>query len=145
VEIIIRGHNLPGTMFRNAGVPIHNVHVGTQVRRDPADLVRADAAATEWHLDVRVAVGDNGSIDFAGPGVHGSRGQRFIYLTWGDVDASGGFAMFRRAKLMLDDIEPGLVRSALVADRPLVASIDLTDACGGPRCGRVTAPALTWS
>jgi hypothetical protein len=45
VEIVIRGHNLPGRMFRNAGVPIHNVHVGVQVRQEPTDLVRADAAS----------------------------------------------------------------------------------------------------
>ena len=24
MEIVIRGHNLPGKTFRNAGVPIHN-------------------------------------------------------------------------------------------------------------------------
>jgi Family of unknown function (DUF5990) len=144
VEIVIRGHNLPGRMFRNAGVPIHNVHVGVQVRQEPTDLVRADAASAEWSVDVRVEQAD-GAFDFKGPAVHGSRGGRFLYLTWGDVNSDGGFAMFRRAKLMLDDIEPALVETSLATHRPLRASIDLTDGCGGPRCARVGPPALTWS
>jgi hypothetical protein len=144
VEIVIRAHNLPGRNFRNAGVPIHNVHVGVQVRRDPVDLVRADAESAEWHVAVRVET-DDGRFDFKGPAVHGSRGQRFLYLTWGDVNREGGFAMFRRAKLMLDQIEPELIRDAQAGSRPLQASIDLTDGYGGPRCGRVGSPALTWA
>ena len=43
---------------------------------------------------------------FRGPAVHGKRGERFLYLTWGDVGPAGEFAMFRRAKLMFADIAP---------------------------------------
>jgi len=148
MEIVIRGHNLPGRTFRTAGVPIHNVHVGIQVGAAPEGLVAADAASAEWHVDVRVAAGDDGAFDFKGPAVHGRRGERFLYLTWGDVDVSAkgdGFAMFRRAKLMLGAIDPGLIRDALERQVALVGTIDLTDGFGGPRCARVDAPALTWS
>jgi Family of unknown function (DUF5990) len=145
MRIIIRGHNLPGTMFRNAGVPIHNVHVAVQVRDVPEGLVRGDATFAEWAIDVRTSVDDIGTYDFKGPAVHGKRGERFVYLTWGDVNADGGFAMFRRAKLMLADIDSALVGKALETDRGLVASIDLTDGHGCPRCARVNAPALIWS
>ncbi|HEX4982171.1 MAG TPA: DUF5990 family protein [Ilumatobacteraceae bacterium] len=144
MEIVIRAHNMPGRNFRNACVPIHNVHVGVQVRSEPVGLVRADAECAEWHVDVRVETVD-GRFDFKGPAVHGSRGQRFLYLTWGDVNSAGGFAMFRRAKLMLDQIEPELIADALAGSRPLLATIDLTDGYGGPRCGRVGSPALTWA
>ena len=145
MEIAIHGQRLPGRMFRNAGVPIHNVHVGVQVRDLPVDLVAADAESAEWHVDVRVDVADDGAYDFRGPAVHGRRGARFIYLTWGDVGIDGSFAMFRRAKLMLDSIEPALLRAAVDGPSPVHAHIDLTDDYGGPRCATVNAPALTWS
>ena len=84
------------------------------------------------------------SFDFRGPAVQGKRGERFIYLTWGDLDTVHGFQMFRRAKLMLDRIEPELIESATHAGR-LAATVDLTDDRGGPRCARVDPPAIAWS
>ena len=144
VDVVIRGHHLPGKDFRNACVPIHQVHVGVQVRADPTDLVRGDAESAEWHVAVRVVEDENG-LDFRGPAVHGRRGERFLYLTWGDVGTDGSFAMFRRAKLMLDTVDPTLVRAAERTRRALVASIDLADDHGGPRCGRVGPAALVWS
>ena len=53
--------------------------------------------------------------------------------------------MFRRAKLMLGDVDPVLVRTAEESGAPLVADVELTDECGGPRCARVVAPAIVWS
>jgi hypothetical protein len=53
--------------------------------------------------------------------------------------------MFRRAKLVLDRVEPALVASAERSGRPLVADVRLTDEKGGPRCARVDPPAVTWS
>ena len=143
MQIVIRGRNLPGTMFRNAGVPIHNVHVATQVRNEPAGLVPGDAATAEWHLDVAVSASD-GVADFRGPAVHGRKGERFLYLTWGDVDENGGFVMFRRAKLMLGDIGAALITEAEEFGRAVVATLDLTDAYGGPVCGRVDPALLRW-
>jgi hypothetical protein len=131
-------------MFRNAGVPIHNVHVGVQIRDEPGELVRADAASAEWIVDVNVDAGVD-PILFRGPAVHGRGTERFIYLTWGDVGDSGTFAMFRRAKLRLDRVDPALVRTAVAQGRPLVATIDLTDEFGGPRCATPSEPALVWS
>ena len=150
MEIVIRGHNLPGRMFRNAGVPIHNVHVAVQVREAPEGLVAGDADSAEWHVDVRVVADDDGGYDFNGPAVHGKRGERFLYLTWGDVNVAAktdaaGFAMFRRAKLMLGAVDHALIREALERDVALIGSIDLTDGHGCPRCARVDAPALVWS
>jgi Family of unknown function (DUF5990) len=68
-------------------------------------------------------------------------GARFVYLTWGDVAEDGSFTMFRRAKLMLADLESLI---AGVGDtRQVIARVDLTDGCGGPRCARLRPPALT--
>jgi hypothetical protein len=131
----IRGHHLPGRYWANEGQPCDNVHVGIQVGRDPADLVRADAETATWTTDVIVLPREDG-VDFRGPAVQGRRGDRFIYLTWGNIDTDGSFTMFRRAKLMLADL-----RDLLDADR-VVAEVHLTDECGGPRCARLRPPTL---
>jgi hypothetical protein len=52
--------------------------------------------------------------------------------------------MFRRAKLMLDAVDPVLIRKA-EADGELARQIVLTDGLGGPTCARVDPPMLTWS
>ncbi len=144
VRVQIRGIKLPGRHFcRTDGSPMDNVHVGVQLRRDPAHLVRADAPEANWEVDVDVVPADGG-VDFRGPAVQGKRGERFIYLTWGDVGPSKHFEMFRRAKLMLHRVEPQLIEAA-AASGCLRATVDLTDRDGGPRCARVDPPAITWS
>jgi hypothetical protein len=72
--------------------------------------------------------------------VQGRRGERFAYLTWGSIE-NGDFTMFRRAKLMLDEVPP------LVGDEPgaVTARVHLTDDDGMPRCARLSSPAVEWS
>ena len=144
VQLVIEGHHLPGRRFAGRGEGRDNVHVGVQERQEPVGLVPGDAPSARWSVDVRV-LDDDGGLDFRGPAVHGRRGERFAYLTWGEVGEDGSFAMFRRAKLVLDQVDPDLVRRAVADDRPLVASVDLTDDHGWPRCARVDPPACTWS
>jgi Family of unknown function (DUF5990) len=145
VRVTIRGHNLPGRQFFAGDCDYDNVHVGVQERRDPVGLVPGDAESATWDVDIRLDVDADGNLDFKGPAVQGKRGERFVYLTWGNVGADGSFEMFRRAKLMLNRVDPQLVRGAERAGEQLVATIDLTDGRGGPRCARVDPPALTWS
>jgi len=52
--------------------------------------------------------------------------------------------MFRRAKLMLHRVDPALVTAA-EAGGALVATVDLTDEHGCPRCARVDPPAIRWT
>jgi hypothetical protein len=62
--------------------------------------------------------------------VQGRPGARFVYLTWGDVAEDGSFTMFRRAKLMLADLESLI---AGVGDtRQVIARVDR----GAPGSGR---------
>jgi hypothetical protein len=146
VHLLIRGHHLPGRRFvAGDGVVHDDVHVGVQERALAIGLVAGDAASARWDLDVRVVAGVEGGLDFRGPAVHGRRGERFVYLTWGSVGADGAFTMFRRAKLLLDRIDAALVAAAEQDGRPLVADVDLTDSCGGPRCARLDPPALALS
>ena len=144
MRVVITGTNLPGREFcRPDGSTMDNVHVGVQVGRDPDQLVRADEPVAEWQVDVDL-VQRAGALDFRGSAVQGKRGDRFIYLTWGHVAPDGDFEMFRRAKLMLDRVDPDLMRSANERGC-LAASVDLTGGDGGPRCARVDPPALVWS
>jgi hypothetical protein len=136
----IRGHHLPGRTWRSSDKHYDNVHVGIQVGKEPRELVRGDADTSSWTVPIEVVVRDGG-VDFRGPAVQGRLGARFIYLTWGDVAEDGSFTMFRRAKLMLADLQPLI---AADADRA-VATVDLTDDCGGPRCARLRPPALQLS
>jgi hypothetical protein len=140
MRVVIEGHDPPGGEFVSDGVLLTNVHVGVQVRNDPEQLVRGDAADPRWVVDV--AVVDDG-VDFRGPAVHGKRDERFLYLTWGNLGAHGSFVRFRRAKLLFADIDPAVLAAA-IADGELVASISLTDERGGPRCARVRPPAIRW-
>jgi hypothetical protein len=144
VRVVITGVNSPGRVFcRPDGSSIDNVHVGIQIRRDAAQLIRADVSEAVWETDVDV-VRKDGILDFHGPVVQGKVGDRFIYLTWGNVLPDDDFEMFRRAKLMLDRVERDLMESAMKADR-LDAVVDLADDLGGPRCARVDPPAVVWS
>lgn len=140
----IRGHHFPGRSWHIDGERCDNVHVGVQVGRDPSELVPGDADDATWLVDVGV-IDRDGALDFRGPAVQGKRGERFVYLTWGDVGADQSFRMFRRAKLMLDHIDPATIAAAERSGRHVVAAVDLTDECGGPRCARLREPALAIS
>lgn len=146
MRLVIEGFDLPGRRFCGPdGDAYDDVRVGVQVRREPHELVAGDAARARWKLDVSVVTGPDGALDFRGPAVHGKRGARFLYLTWGNVDGEGRFQMFRRAKLMLDRIDPGLVAEAEGYRRPLIGAVRLSDAYGAPRCARVDPPDLQWT
>lgn len=135
----IHGHHFPGRTWHVDGEPCGNVHVGVQVRREPQDLVPGDSETAVWIVPIDVTEQDGG-VDFRGLAVQGRRGERFVYLTWGHLHDDERFTMFRRAKLMLADVE-----CLLAGDRDIrvMASVHLTDECGGPRCARLRPPALT--
>ena len=124
MRLVIHGHHLPG---RSCG-PYRDVHVGVQVGREPHGLVPGDADRAEWVVDI----GTDGG-DFRGPAVQGRKGARFVYLTWGTY-TEGAFTMFRRAKLMLDDLPS--------AAEEVTVDVHLTDDAGLPRCARLRPPAL---
>ena len=145
MKLVLVGTDLPGRTFCDPdGTPLDNVHVGVQIRTEPKHLVRGDAADARWQLEIETTTDSDGQLDFRGPAVHGKRGDRFIYLTWGNVDDAGAFHMFRRAKLMLNRVDPGLMRDATTRGH-LTARVQLTADRGGPRCARVDPPAITWN
>lgn len=134
MRLVIRGHDLPGASY--AGHT--RIGVGIQVHGEADDVVPGDAPEARWETDLRLVDGD-----LRGPAVQGRKGERFVYLTWGDL-SGGGFEMFRRAKLMLNRVDPDLVAEADRSGVPLVADVSMTDERGGPRCARVQPPAVAW-
>jgi hypothetical protein len=85
-----------------------------------------------------------GGIDVKGPYIQGPPGGRFIYLSWGTVDDTAGFTLFRRAKLWLDTVPRAVLDQALELGL-LVGRLGLTDPKGNPRCAAVRPPVIDWS
>lgn len=137
VDVRVVGVNLPG---RTWGA-YDNIHVGVQRKAEVVELVPGDAGEAVWEFEVDVVAGG----DFRGPFVQGRKGERFFYLSWGTVDAGGGFTTFRRAKLLLGAVDAGLMEAAQAPGRRLHAALALTDGTGGPRCAAVRPPAITWT
>lgn len=81
--------------------------------------------------------------DLKGPYVQGRPGQRFIHLSWGTVDGTNTFTVFRRAKLMLDAVGPAVLTAAARSGW-LVARLGVTDARGQPSCAAVRPPRVEW-
>lgn len=130
MRITVIGTALPGRSADGRA----NVHVALQVGSEPERPVAPDADEATWTTEADVSDGD-----VRGPAVHGRRGERFLYLTWGDPLA-GAWRMFKRTKLMLDPMT-----AALPADTDtLVVTVELTDDRGSPRSGRVNPPAIRW-
>ncbi|MEV7175291.1 DUF5990 family protein [Kitasatospora sp. NPDC093679] len=83
-------------------------------------------------------------VDLRGPHLQGGPYARFVHLSRGTVDGSGGFTMFRRAKLMLDAVAPETVEAAVASGLP-VARAGAHRRQGQPLCAAVRPPAVTWS
>jgi len=143
----IHGHHLPGRRCRPAQVDegYQNVHVGVQRRREVVELRPGDADSVDWEFEVDALIRPDGSRDVRGPFVQGRPGERFLYLSWGTVDAAGAFTMFRRAKLMFDGVDDATLASAAAPGGALVATLGLTLPNGTPLCAAVRPPMITWS
>jgi hypothetical protein len=133
----------PGPDYPNGH---YNVHVAVQGRKGQQDLfglVPADVSRALWELECVIASSPP-DVDLRGPQIQGSPGKRFIYLTWGVVDADGIFTMFRRAKLWLDAIPPEVLAKACTIGH-LSGRLGLSDGEGWPLCASVRPPRIAWS
>lgn len=138
VRFRIVGTDLPGrrcTPAQGLDVERKNVHVGVQRGSDVVDRVAGDAPEAIFEFDVDVKNGG-----FAGHFVHGRGGERFFYLSWGEVGSAGEFETFRRAKLQLDVLDAAVLDGGTVEGR-----LSLSDGRGGPVCASVRPPAITWT
>jgi Family of unknown function (DUF5990) len=149
MQIQIEGSALPGRSCgpsRDQPGGYHNIHVGVprkNRRDDLLGLVPGDAPSATWTVDCKTT-GSPAGTDITGPYIQGPPGGRFIYLSWGTVDAAGRFALFRRAKLWLDAVPPAVLGRAQDLGL-LVGSLGLTDRNGRPLCAAVRPPLIEWS
>ena len=146
MDVRIVGRDAPGSCWtdpRAGGATYENVVVGIQRRSEVIDRFPADVRTATWDLTVDVIEKD-GAVDLRGPHVHGKRGDRFLYLSWGEV-VEDEFRMFRRAKLMLAGVGDEVLRTADRDGRRLVGTLALTGGDGGPRCAAVRPPGIDWT
>jgi len=143
LELRIVGRRLPGLRFCERE-PVY-VGVQRQRRAEVVDLVPGDVDEACFSLAVKVVTdGADGGMDFRGPFVHGRRGERFLYLSWGYVGPGGAFEMFRRAKLHLSTIDEGDIARALASGAAITGALDLTGKRGAPLCAAVRPPSIAW-
>jgi hypothetical protein len=138
LNIKIVGERLPGRTFEEH----NNVHIGVQRGQEVVQLQPGDAPTVKFAFGIVLREQEDGTLDFRSPFVHGKPGDRFFYLSWGDVDDDGAFTMFRRLKLMLAALPQGLVTPKTGT---LEGYLTLTDAKGGPRCAAIRPPEINWS
>jgi hypothetical protein len=141
VPVRIVGRRLPGSSWSGR----HGIHLGIQRGGEVVGLVIGDAADAVFDIELEVVHGvDDESPDFRGPYVHGRRGERFLYLSWGEVDDAGTFTMFRRLKLHLGPLVEQSTPDQLVGAKRIQAVLELTDTRGRPIAASVRPPWVTW-
>jgi hypothetical protein len=138
--------DLPGAEFHDEEKGLHyrDVHVGIQYGENVIETVRGDAKKAEFEPVFRVAPIDGGTTNFLGPFAKGVKTERFFYLSWGELHASGLFRMFRRAKIHLSHLKWAQVERAVKANKPITVELSLTDKCGWPLCASVKPPYVDW-
>jgi hypothetical protein len=139
-QLRIVGRRLPGSNWSGRS----GIHVGVQRGGEVVGLVTGDAADAVFDIDLDIVAGTDGEPDFRGPYVHGRRGERFVYLSWGEVDDQGGFTMFRRLKLHLSPLVEQESPERVLAARRIQAVLELTDTRGRPLAASVRPPWVTW-
>jgi hypothetical protein len=74
------------------------------------DGVPCNGGLTRFDFELTVAgAPDQGLPDFGGPFVSGSKGKRFVYLSWERLNGAG---FMNRIKVRLADIDWALIRAA---------------------------------
>jgi fermentation-respiration switch protein FrsA (DUF1100 family) len=92
--------------------------------------------ALAWTTEITAKPGADGTPDFAGPAVHGKRGERFFYLSWSG-ERAGRREMFRRLKLHLRDLTPAQIDRARKFGGILEGRVHAVAKDGGPACASV--------
>lgn len=144
MKVVIEGVDLPGIRCNPDpdGRSYENIYVGLTVRGARAEglevegrpwkvtwLFPGDAESARWEFDVEIKKGG----DFGGPFVRGAKGDRHIFLPWGELSDDGSrFDLFRGSKLSLDKVDPALIEKASAPGATLLCRIGLTNAKGHP-------------
>ncbi|MFK7984794.1 MAG: DUF5990 family protein [Sandaracinaceae bacterium] len=118
--------------------------VGLQSGR--SDVVHGESIPDGIRFEVTIDTKElpDGTHDFRGPLVHGKRGERFLYVTWGPPSGEPP-RWYRRLKLYLGPLtraswsQPGIDASMIRAARPLCVQVSGRGTDGSPACGTTQA------
>ncbi len=143
IAVRIECHNLPHPSVCGG----NRLLLGTQLRKAPHDVIEvAPGGTATFDAELEIVTTD-GTHDQRGPFVQGRKGDRFLYLTWGNGagdEPGDDFGMFRRAKLKLNDLTDAQLDAA-AAGKTIVASVDGTLPDGTPACAGLKPPQIEWS
>ena len=114
----------------------HDIRVELQTKDGHEASTPADKNALAWTTEITVKAGPDGAPDFAGPAVHGKRGERFFYLSWSS-ELGLHRDRFRRIKVHLRDVTQAQLDRAAKTGGVLVARVHAVAKDGGPACASV--------
>jgi hypothetical protein len=142
----------PGRLGEGPGPEHRRSMIGSIFVRRACAANRASSAAPAtsgtttfaWPRSRR-GPGLTAALTCAGRTCRGRPGDRFVYLSWGELDAAGTFTMFRRAKLMLAAVPPEVLSAVAQPGWRLVGRLGLTACDGMPVCAAVRPPLITWT
>jgi len=148
-EIIlrIRCRNLPAAPFGERT----GVRLGVQQGREEvvgdvsADRDEATFAVPVFVKQSRPSDRPGEDPDFSGPYVQGRRGERFLYLCWGERRDGAAWDGFGRAKLSLKGLGQGLLDTVLRTQEQVEVVLDMTDKAGRPICGTIPENRIFWT
>jgi hypothetical protein len=126
---------LPADLFEGFDGRRH-IQVDLQIKDGFQAGLPAGNGALAWATEITVKPSLDGAPDFAGPAVHGKRGERFFYLSWSS-ERAGQCERFRRLKVHLRDLKAAQIAKAVKTDATLVARVHAVAKDGGPACASV--------
>ena len=139
IQLICR--DLPGRRFAER----ENVHLGLQQGKAVVDEVPADIAEARFRFSLRVRENPKtGRPNLLGPHAQGTPAARFVYLCWGEL-IDGQWVGFGRAKIQLTPISWERIEQAVAENKPITATISMTDAQGSPVFASLTGEQVQWA
>ena len=148
MELTIRiiGEDLADIDFgeRGAGERRSRLFLGIQKGQEVIDMVPVTSETATFTAHFSVSPLPDGGTNFLGPYAHGTRTERFCYLTWIAEADDGMMNMFSRIKLHLSPLRWERVEAAAHAGTPIVMRLSLVGKRGGPAVASVPHDAIHW-
>ena len=128
-----------GTTPNRAGL-----RLGIQDKQQIKQDVSGTARSARFVFPLTVTINPD-TIVFTGNFAHGTRDNRFVYLSWGQWASPSEWKINSRVKVLLNGISRALVQSALQTHKPIRACIKLTNNKGQPNVASLKSEYIEWS
>ena len=144
--IRIIGEDLADVDFgeRSVGEGRSRLFLGIQKGQEVIDMIPVTAGSATFTALFSVSPLPGGGTNFLGPYAHGTRTERFCYLSWIAEDEDGQKSVFSRIKLHLSSLRWMRVETAARAETPIVMRFSLLGKRGEPVCASVPDDAIHW-